>query len=233
MAEFLTTHEIASSIEKIIRQAKEEIIILSPYLQLSQSFFDRLQDADRKKVKITIIYRNNAVEHEQDKNARQMNMLSELKYLNLRCLHNLHAKCYLNEELMVITSMNMYEYSEKNNREMGVLVSKDNDTDIFNKAREEALSIVHKSTEIQRDKKIPSYDSVSESKWHSKTNNGFCIRCGRQINYNTYKPYCQGCYEIWAEYENPFYIESYCHRCSKPANTSIDKPLCSSCFQST
>lgn len=38
---------------------------------------------------------------------------------------NVHCKCYLNENYLLITSMNMYEYSEENNREMGVLFSRE------------------------------------------------------------------------------------------------------------
>ena len=35
----------------------------------------------------------------------------------------LHAKCYMNEDTAIITSMNLYEASEKN-RELGVLIQK-------------------------------------------------------------------------------------------------------------
>ncbi len=33
---------------------------------------------------------------------------------------NLHAKCYLNEKAAIITSMNLYDFSQVNNNEMGV-----------------------------------------------------------------------------------------------------------------
>ena len=38
---------------------------------------------------------------------------------------NLHAKCYLNEKEALLTSMNLYEYSQEHNDEMGILVSVD------------------------------------------------------------------------------------------------------------
>jgi len=44
---------------------------------------------------------------------------------------------------MVITSLNLYDYSQQNNREMGVLLTLKDDHDIFLEAREEANFIVN------------------------------------------------------------------------------------------
>ena len=42
-------------------------------------------------------------------------------HVHLYFSKNLHAKCYLNEKKMIITSMNLYEFSQVNNREMAFL----------------------------------------------------------------------------------------------------------------
>ena len=52
MAEFLTTKGISFHIEHIIRNAKNRLILISPYLQLSKNFFERLQGADRRKASV-------------------------------------------------------------------------------------------------------------------------------------------------------------------------------------
>ena len=44
---------------------------------------------------------------------------------------NLHAKCYLNENEALVTSMNLYEFSQQNNDEMGILVSKHDDPALY------------------------------------------------------------------------------------------------------
>mgnify|MGYP007072815678 CR=1 FL=1 len=46
---------------------------------------------------------------------------------------------------MIITSMNMYEFSEKNNREMGILIEANSDKQIYDKAVVEAESILKAS----------------------------------------------------------------------------------------
>lgn len=45
--------------------------------------------------------------------------LHSLDNLTIMNHPNVHAKCYLNDSSMIVCSMNLYEYSEKNNREMG------------------------------------------------------------------------------------------------------------------
>ena len=44
---------------------------------------------------------------------------------------NLHAKCYLNGKEALLTSMNLYEYSQEHNDEMGILVSVDHDPELY------------------------------------------------------------------------------------------------------
>jgi phosphatidylserine/phosphatidylglycerophosphate/cardiolipin synthase-like enzyme len=44
---------------------------------------------------------------------------------------NLHAKCYLNETTAIVTSMNLYEFSQQNNDEMGILVTWDADRQLY------------------------------------------------------------------------------------------------------
>ena len=44
---------------------------------------------------------------------------------------NLHAKCYLNENEAIVTSMNLYEFSQLNNYEMGIRITKLEDSDLY------------------------------------------------------------------------------------------------------
>ena len=67
MAKFLTTNGISYYIEEIIREAKSEIVLLSPYLKISTNLFDRLKDADRKSIKITLIYGKDELSYDQEK----------------------------------------------------------------------------------------------------------------------------------------------------------------------
>jgi phosphatidylserine/phosphatidylglycerophosphate/cardiolipin synthase-like enzyme len=113
MAEFLTTTGVSHHIENIIKTAKKNLYLISPYLKLTKNFYERLKDASDRGVVIEIYYGKNELDFTEKQK------LNQLRNVQLFFSANLHAKCFYNEETMVITSMNMYEFSEKNNREMG------------------------------------------------------------------------------------------------------------------
>ena len=137
MLKFLTTSGNSYHIEQIIIKSKTHLTIVTPYLKLSKNIISRFKDAEKREVQITLIYGKDELRKEV------MAVLKELKYLKLYFCKNLHAKCYYNEKEMIISSMNLYEFSEKNNREMGVLLN--NDSELFNEAVEEVNSIINSS----------------------------------------------------------------------------------------
>lgn len=229
MAEFLTTSGISHHIENIIMGATKELTLVSPFLKISKTLNERLRDASRRNVRIRILYGKNELQPSELKSLAQVNNLKLLFF------ENLHAKCYYNESEMVITSMNMYEFSEKNNREMGVKISLQNDQDLFINARNETNSIIGSSLSepFVNEKKSGKFKKASKKKAQKKVwLKGFCLRCESRINYNPEKPYCSNCYAIWAQYENPEYEENFCHSCGDENYSSLVKPVCYSCYKS-
>jgi phosphatidylserine/phosphatidylglycerophosphate/cardiolipin synthase-like enzyme len=250
MAEFLTTQGTSYYLENIIINASERLILVSPYLNITANFMARLQDADKRTVEIILIYGKDELK------PKEKQKLSELQHLSLYYHKNLHAKCYLSEDMMIITSMNMYEFSEKTNREMGVLVRKDLDNQIYNDALKEVRSILDSAEEIGKETKSkPAKPATSRRQPESQTTfvaagravldrvgaqavasanssvEGHCIRCGREINLDPERPYCSECYGKWATWKNPSYTEHYCHCCGKADKSSMLYPLCRSCYQ--
>jgi len=218
MAEFLTTSGISSNLEKIVAGAQKRLVLISPYLQFPQILFERLQQADKRGVQIVFIYGKEELKGEQQSKLRQ------LQNLSLHFYENLHAKCYFNEADMIITSMNLLDYSEKNNREMGILIHKATDERLFNEAKCEADSILYASSrEGLRLQKTQLRRQVSEDAGH-------CIRCNAPIPPDRDKPYCPKCFSTWIRYANPEHKEKHCHLCGKPSPVSMTKPLCNSCY---
>ncbi|MFP5042928.1 phospholipase D family protein [Parasediminibacterium sp. JCM 36343] len=231
MAEFLTTNGTSYHIENIIIGAKSKLVLVSPYLQISKTFFERLKDASNKNVAIKIIYGKDELK------PNEKNSLAELKNVELFYFQNLHAKCYLNESKMVITSMNMYEFSEKTNREMGVLIDRNIDKELFDKAIAETFSILQSAEPIllkraERQTTIPfkTVPNGQSRPSYQKQLRGYCIRCETRIEYNPEKPYCADCFAIWVQFENPDYMENVCHRCGEYDETSMNKPQDRNCF---
>ncbi len=156
MAKFLTTSGVTHEVENIIREAKKKLVLISPYVQINKMLLERLQIASAKGVQITFIY------GKAELNPNEKKQLESIENLKLYFYPNLHAKCYFNEKLMVITSMNLYDFSEKNNREMGLLITKMDDLEVFTDAVEESLSIVKSAQEKSVTKKGKSIFPLTE-----------------------------------------------------------------------
>lgn len=258
MAEFLTTQGTSHNLEDIIINASKWLVLICPYLNITENFLQRLQDADKRKVKIYIVFGKKELKPEEEMKLRK------LENLSLRYYKNLHAKCYLNEDTMIITSMNLLEFSEKTNREMGVLISKDdvNDKKIYGDAVREVRSIIDlskeedvsievenlsvkrpkdniKHTSTKKDDRVQSREGLLNylksiltkdvTSFFSKY--GHCIRCNKQIPYDLDKPYCKECYFSLPELADASHVEKYCHTCGKEHKTRLNYPQCRNCYQ--
>lgn len=229
MADFLTTAGVSYHIENIIIEANKKLVLVSPFLQLSKTLYERLKDTSNRDITINIIFGKDQLK------PNEKNSLAELKNIELFYFENLHAKCYFNETKMVITSMNMYEFSQKTNREMGVLIDKSIDRSIFDKAVAEVHSIIQSAEVIplkktDRSKYINNRNDESRSAKRLNHIRAYCIRCENRIDYNPDKPFCSECFAIWISFGNPDYQENVCHRCGEYEATSMNKPQCYGCY---
>lgn len=143
MAKFLNTSAINYFLEEIINNTKERLILISPFLKLNDRVKELLSDKNRLKIDIRIVYGKSELQPEE------INWLNDLSYVRTSFCKNLHAKCYLNEESCIISSLNLYEFSQINNNEMGILLKKDEDSDAYSGAYEEAQRIIRISEEVK------------------------------------------------------------------------------------
>lgn len=143
MAKFLNTSATNYFLEELIKDAKDRLILISPFLKLNDRMKELLADKNRLKIDVRIVYGKSELQPEE------INWLKGLTYIRTSFCKNLHAKCYLNEELCIITSLNLYEFSQINNNEMGVLIRRSDDADLYKDAYEEAQRIIRISDEVR------------------------------------------------------------------------------------
>ena len=204
----------------------KEIVIVSPYLKVSSILIERLREASTRGSRVVLVY------GKCDLSAEMEEAFDSIPKLEKFFHPNLHAKCYLNERRAIITSMNLHEYSESKNREMGVSFDKDSDGKLYSDARVEVISIIKAST-AEKKALQPRVMKPRQSTIKKTKHQGYCIRCGKPIPFNPDRPYCRDCFEIWAQFENPEYEESVCHSCGEFYPVNMLRPLCRSCFKKT
>lgn len=143
MAKFLNTSATNYFLEELIKDAKDRLVLVSPFLKLNDRIRELLADKNRLKIDVRIVYGKSELQPDE------IRWLNELTYVRTSFCKNLHAKCYLNEELCIVTSLNLYEFSQVNNNEMGILVRRSEDPELYRDAYEEAQRIIRISEEVR------------------------------------------------------------------------------------
>jgi phosphatidylserine/phosphatidylglycerophosphate/cardiolipin synthase-like enzyme len=232
MAKFLNTTGVSYHLEELIKSTTDRLILISPYLQFTDRIKEHLKNLNIQKRDIRIVYRENKLQTDEQ------NWLAEQVGIRTSLCKNLHAKCYLNESEAIITSMNLYEFSQMNNNEMGVHLTKTDDTDLYKAAYEEVQRLLTISEEIMvtvrtvapAGREKPERKAVEARTAAPKGNGkpkGFCIRTGVEIPFNVERPLSYDAYKSWSKYSDPNYAEKFCHFSGEPSNgeTSVAKPI--------
>ena len=248
MAEFHDTTGVSAQLTRIIKNARDRLVIISPYLRVNKQIKELLEDKDRMRINVWVIYGKNELRPEEN------NWLRSMDSIKTGFLQDLHAKCYLNEDEALITSMNLYEYSQVNNYEMGISVSRDSDPELYAKIKDESESILRacdiikvtvdmvdpvQVAEEETQKEPPTLSKPPEARTPSESAQtlvapakGFCIRCKTDLSItNPVRPYCGRCFASWNRFKKEEYEEKYCHTCGSEHATSMLRPLCLDCHR--
>lgn len=105
---FLTTSVINSQLEELLENAKEKIILVSPYIKLQKRIQEILTEKKSEGLDIFFV-------------CRLQDLKEDISVCSTQIFDspNLHAKCYMNEHEAIVTSLNLHEFSQQNNIEMG------------------------------------------------------------------------------------------------------------------
>lgn len=231
MAKFLGTSGISYHLEELIHNANEKLILISPFLQFNDHLKQSLEEKDRQKtVDVRLIYGESKLQPAEN------NWLKSLMSIRTSICPHLHAKCYLNEQEAIITSMNLYEYSQVNNNEMGILIDKTTDGELYTDILADVNRLIRISQEIKVTvATVPKNDDELIKKTSRPVANGLgkCIRCGEQLKLNPMVPYCPKCYSSYKKSKkDEAFEEKYCHICGTPNKSSLAKPTCWPCYKS-
>lgn len=122
MAKFLKGNALNASIEKIFDDCEKELIIVSPFIKLHNRFTNALKAKKHlDKLEIKILFGKNEKDISKSFNKEDFDFLKDFPNIQISYNEHLHAKYYSNENHAVLSSMNLYGYSQDNNIEFGIL----------------------------------------------------------------------------------------------------------------
>ncbi|MCX6647583.1 MAG: phospholipase D-like domain-containing protein [bacterium] len=200
-------------------KTQNECVLVSPYVKLWDRLHLALERAIERGVRIEAFIRY--PESDLDVN-KVKGTVTDFTKLGVKTylVKNLHAKIYSFDQSVIVSSMNLYDFSQQNSIELSVLFDEsDTITEIKNYINDHIKRVA-----------IPYHESSSNNIEKLVEKEGFCIRCRARIKDDPVHPLCSNCYTIWAKYGNPNYLENYCLSCGKEIKTNIAKPYCYECY---
>ena len=151
---------------------------------------------------------------------------------------------------MLVSSMNLTGHSTSNSREIAIQVDSVAANELLRYIQSLAADSGRLSQPAARAKpKAPVRAAPTKSKraqqadlpdmlikaaaslFKVSDSRGKCIRCARAVDLDIDRPLCRDCYQVWSQFSNPDYEETYCLVCGKEKRgITYAKPMCRPCY---
>ena len=216
---FLENHEVTDQIVKLVQNAKEELIIITPYLNLNARMRGALNEAKSNGAKITVYFR--LEELSKKKNDADIKFFTEEIGAEMVYIERLHSKLYLNENNAVMSSMNMVAGSQNDSQEIGIFTDEDKLRRQFKHYSEDMYK---RQTKVDY---VPEVKTPRTRKSKPKIASGYCIRTGEEVPFNLKRPFSDKAFKSWNRFKNPEFKEKYCHFSGEESNgqTTFSRPI--------
>jgi phosphatidylserine/phosphatidylglycerophosphate/cardiolipin synthase-like enzyme len=156
MAKILNRKQIVFQIKQMFYEASEYIYLICPYIDLQSDNYltPAIEHANNKGIKISLVY---------SKGREKRDGIEKLKkYDNIKFCYiaGLHMKVYLSDKAAIISSMNLHDFSIKNNLECGILIN--NDEELWDDVCKMIEKDIYKNMVIEknRGKKVSKLTSI-------------------------------------------------------------------------
>lgn len=160
MAKFLNTSATNYYLEELIKKTRDRLIIISPYLKFNDRIKELIEDKNRLKIDVRVVYGKSELA------PNEINWLRSMEFVRTSFCPNLHAKCYLNENEAIITSMNLYDFSQINNNEMGVHMLRAEEPDLYNETYEEVQRLIRISEQVRLSAEVVEDAEIEQEAEH-------------------------------------------------------------------
>ena len=140
MAKFLDSSATAFHLEELITLAREHLLLINPQLKFSGRTKELL--GAKQGLDVHVIF------GKCELHPAEITWLGKFPFIHTHFARALTAKSYLNESLCLITSLDLFDFGQVMNDEMGVLISRESDPELYEAAAAEAQRIMSASEEV-------------------------------------------------------------------------------------
>ena len=118
---FLFGNKLVTELEELIKESKNYLLLISPFIDLSPRIKDVLiEKLEKHDFELRILFGKNENNIYKSIKNDSIEFLKRFPNCEIRYSDRLHAKFYMNDYNIMLTSMNLYNYSLNNNIEVGM-----------------------------------------------------------------------------------------------------------------
>ena len=163
MAKFLDSGATTTHVEALLKSARQRLVLLTPQLRFSGRTKELL--ADKRGLNVRVVYAR------CDLQPAELDWLRAHPFVRTHYCRSVTAKCYLHEELCILTSQDLYDFGQVANEDMGVLISRSDDPHLYCEAVCDAERILATSEEVRiRVEKTPQLQAPAIAATRSAEN---------------------------------------------------------------
>lgn len=123
-AQFITGNELNHELSKLFESAERRLVLISPYISLHERYASELKrKLSEDKLEISVVFGKNEENPSKSMRREDLEFFMQFPNIEIRYEPRLHAKYYASDGVALITSMNLYRYSQDHNIEGGVLIT--------------------------------------------------------------------------------------------------------------
>jgi len=224
--QFQRSDDLNKELRRIIEEADQELVIISPYIELSTRFNNALQQVSQKDTKVTIISR-----YEEKTLAKKDKKLYDAlvaKGFELYLVDRLHSKLYFTQRKGILASVNFHKSSQQHSEEVGIVTDEPAMMREFKRYAEDLQekAIVRWGVDSHAAEDVLLVSKSTTSKNYS---GGYCIRTGEKIPFDLKKPFSYKAFKSWNRTKNLEFKEKFCHYSGEKSggSNSFSKPILS------
>ena len=119
---FLFDNQLISEVENLIKDSKNYLLLISPFIDLDRRIQDALLPKKSKHdFELLVLFGKNEDNYYKSIKKDSLLFLKQFPNVEIRYNERLHAKFYQNDFDFIVTSLNLYDYSLAKNIEVGIL----------------------------------------------------------------------------------------------------------------
>lgn len=121
MAIFLPHDELRKELLRLFEEAEGFLMIVSPFIKLDQKLKRCIEKKQSdKNFHLLVLYGKNESDVSKSLGLEDLTFFKQFQNVEIRYHPDLHAKYYANENNSIVTSLNLHQFSLRNNIESGV-----------------------------------------------------------------------------------------------------------------